>query len=190
MLSASHCGSIADIDGLMSTRGEVLVGHEQMLILAGRIGRDRAEAEVVEALDQGALVLLLLRRRCRAGVGRRGADRAEVTAASALGARGPGTRAIYAAASAVGAGAVHAAAVKLMAGERGRVEIRRWELGAGVEIGRQVAAVVRRVEDVAMRELRVIRRRRRRCGRAVLKEVRARVRVLLRGSRRGDYATG
>lgn len=79
MLATSRrCNVAADIDGLMSTRGEVLVSHEQMLILTGRVGRDRAEAEVVEALDQGALVLLLLRRRrcrCRTGVGRRGADR-------------------------------------------------------------------------------------------------------------------
>lgn len=191
MLSATHRGSIADIDGLMSTRGEVLVGHEQMLILIGRVGRDRAEAKVVEALDQGALVLLLLRCRCRAGVSRRGADWAKVTAASALSAGSACTRAVHAAAGAGGARSVHAAAVKLMAGERGRVEIGRLEFGTGIEIGRQIAAVVRRVEDVAMRELRVIRRRRRRCcGRAVLEEVRTRVRVLLRGTRRGDYATG
>lgn len=129
----------------MSTRGEVLVGHEQMLVLAGRIGRDRAEAEVVEALDQGALVLLLSggggrgRGRCGAGVdvtvGRRGADRTEITAA---GVRSTGTGgAVHASAGTLGAsGAVDTAAVELMTGKRARVEIGRRELGAGIEIGR------------------------------------------------------
>jgi len=110
----------------MSTRGEVLVGHEQMLVLAGRVGRDRAEAEVVEALDQGALVLLLGRGGGSGGcvdvaVGGRGADRAEVAAAGAL---ITGAGAVHAATGALAAGGpVHTAAIELVTSESGRVEI-------------------------------------------------------------------
>lgn len=116
------------VDDLMCTR-EVLVGHKQVLILAGRIGRDRAEAEVVEALDQGTLILLL-RRGGRASVdvavGCRRADWTKITGASATGALGTCSSAggaVYRAAS-TGASTIHAAAVELMASQGCRVEVR------------------------------------------------------------------
>lgn len=48
--SDSNAMSCALCDYDLSTR-EVLIGHEEMLILAGRIGRNGTEAEVVQALD-------------------------------------------------------------------------------------------------------------------------------------------
>lgn len=133
--AAAHVGTLRDDDAsfsvivsLTSTRSEVLVGHEQMLILAGRVRRDRAKAEVVEALDQGALVLLLGRSASgiHVAVGRR-ADRTEAGATGATGAlatAGTGTGGAVDAAAGSGTGTVHAATVKLMAGQRGRVEVR------------------------------------------------------------------
>lgn len=147
----------------------VLVGYEEVLVLASRIRCHGTEAEVIQTLDQRGLVLLLTDA-VHVAVRRGGTDWTEVAG---------GLR--VAVASCGVAGSVHAATVELVAGDRRRIEVGRREIGARVQITGQITTVAGRVEDVAMRELRVIR------GRTVLEEVRARIRVLLASA--GDYAS-
>lgn len=147
----------------------MLVGYEQVLVLASRIRRDGTEAEVVQTLDQRCLVLLLADA-VHVAVGRVGSDRTEIA----------GRLRVTVATGRVAA-SVHGASVELVTGDRGGIEVGRREVGARVEITGQVTAVAGRVEDVAMRELRMIR------GRTVLEEVRARIRVLLASA--GYYAS-
>lgn len=137
--------------------------------MAGWIRRHRAETEVVQTLDERGLVLLLAGA-VHVAVRRRGPDRAKDTSALRV-TRGAARRV---------AGSAHAAPVELVTGDRRRIEVGRREVRARVKIGGEVTAVAGRIEDVAVRELRMIR------GRSVLEEVSRGIRVLLPG----HYAPG
>lgn len=106
----------------LHSRG-VLVGYEEVLVLAGRVRRHGAKAEVVQPLDERRLVLLLAGP-VHVAVRRRGPDRAQIPCALRI-----------PVASRRVARSVHAATVELVAGDRGRVEVGRWEVDACVEVG-------------------------------------------------------